>query len=65
MQELRLKVKPGLLPPFYADMPKSFEDIVESERRYLRQKLEKPLVTDWKYFWKSVWNILVKRARSN
>jgi len=65
MQELRLKVKPGLLPPFYADMPKSFEDIVESERRYLMQKLEKPLITDWKYFWKSVWNILVKRARSN
>ncbi|KAF5034298.1 Bacterial sugar transferase [anaerobic digester metagenome] len=65
MQELRLKVKPGLLPPFYADMPKSFEDIVESERRYLMLKLKNPLLTDWKYFWKSVWNILVKRARSN
>lgn len=65
MQELRLKVKPGLLPPFYADMPKTFDDIVESERRYLLQKLEKPFVTDWNYFWKSVWNILVKRARSN
>jgi hypothetical protein len=65
MRELRLKVKPGLLPPFYADMPKTFDDIVESERRYLRQKLKKPLRTDWKYFWKGVWNILVKRARSN
>jgi len=65
MQELRLKVKPGLLPPFYADMPTSFEEIVESERRYLLQKLEHPFATDWKYFWKSVWNILVKRARSN
>ena len=65
MQELRLKVKPGLLPPFYADMPRTFEEIVESERSYLMQKLEKPFRTDWKYFWKSVWNILVKRARSN
>jgi hypothetical protein len=65
MQELRLKVKPGLLPPFYADMPGTFDEIVESERRYLMQKLEKPLATDWKYFWKGVWNILVKRARSN
>lgn len=65
MQELRLKVKPGLLPPFYADMPTSFEEIVESERRYLLQKLEHPFATDWKYFWKGVWNILVKRARSN
>ena len=65
MQELRLKVKPGLLPPFYADMPRTFEEIVESERSYLMQKMEKPFRTDWKYFWKSVWNILVKRARSN
>lgn len=65
MQELRLKVKPGLLPPFYADMPKTFEEIVESERKYLLQKLEKPFRTDFKYFFKSTWNILVKRARSN
>ncbi|MDD4309751.1 MAG: sugar transferase [Candidatus Cloacimonetes bacterium] len=65
MQELRLKVKPGLVPPFYADMPKSFEEIVESERRYLMLKMDKPLTTDWVYFWRSVWNILVKRARSN
>jgi hypothetical protein len=65
MQELRLKVKPGLLPPFYADMPKSFEEIVESERRYILRKLEKPISTDWIYFWKSLWNILIKKARSN
>jgi lipopolysaccharide/colanic/teichoic acid biosynthesis glycosyltransferase len=64
VQELRLKTKPGLLPPFYADMPKTFDEIVESERRYLLQKLEKPFRTDWKYLWKGVWNIVVKRARS-
>lgn len=65
MQELRLQFKPGLLPPFYADMPHTFEEIVESERRYLEQKMKRPLRTDWHYFWKSVWNILIKRARSN
>jgi hypothetical protein len=27
-------------------------------------KMEKPFRTDWRYFWKGVWNILVKRARS-
>jgi hypothetical protein len=32
-----------MLPPFYADMPKSFDEIVESERRYLLRKTEKPL----------------------
>jgi len=65
MQELRLKVKPGLMPPFYTDMPETFEEIVESERRYLRQKLARPFWTDWKYFWKGAWNILVNKARSN
>lgn len=65
MQEMRLKVKPGLLPPFYADMPKTLEEIVESERKYITQKLLKPFRTDWKYFWKGVWNILIKRARSH
>lgn len=64
MQELRLKVKPGLLPPFYADMPTTFEDIVESERRYILSKMDRPFRTDFKYFWKGVWNIVVKRARS-
>ncbi|HPS40071.1 MAG TPA: hypothetical protein PL124_11695, partial [Candidatus Cloacimonadota bacterium] len=65
LQELRLRVKPGLLPPFYADMPKTFEEIVASERIYLEKKLKAPFRTDWAYFWKGVWNILVKRARSN
>ena len=65
LQELRLKVKPGLLPPFYADMPRTFEEIVASERIYLEKKLKAPFRTDWAYFWKGVWNILVKRARSN
>ncbi len=39
MQKLRLKFKPGLMPPFYADMPQTFEEIVESERSYIQQKL--------------------------
>lgn len=64
MQELRLKVKPGLLPPFYADMPKTFDEIVESERRYITAKLERPFATDCRYFFKAAWNILVKKARS-
>lgn len=65
MKELRLKVKPGLLPPFYADLPTTFEEIVDSERRYIQSKMRHPLRTDWRYFWRSVWNILIKRARSN
>ena len=31
LQEMRIKVKPGLIPPFYADLPSNFEEIIISE----------------------------------
>ena len=64
LQELRIKTKPGLLPPFYVDMPETLEEIQDSERRYLEDYLEHPFRTDWKYFWKIVGNILFKGERS-
>jgi lipopolysaccharide/colanic/teichoic acid biosynthesis glycosyltransferase len=64
VQQLRIQTKPGLLPPYYADMPKSFDEIVESERRYLIEKQKHPLSTDFKYFFKAVYNIVFKKARS-
>ncbi|CAN5397943.1 hypothetical protein BH10BAC5_BH10BAC5_11620 [soil metagenome] len=65
LREKRIKYKPGLVPPFYADMPKSFEDIVNSEKRYLSNYDIKPIRTDFKYFFRSLNNILIKRARSS
>jgi lipopolysaccharide/colanic/teichoic acid biosynthesis glycosyltransferase len=65
LQALRKSVKPGLLPPFYVDLPKTFAEICESERRYLLAVRKHPLKTQFSYFFKSVYNILVKRARSN
>lgn len=64
LQELRCKFKPGLIPPFYADMPMTFEEILASERRYLEKKAQNHLKTDWNYFWKAFWNIVFKHARS-
>jgi lipopolysaccharide/colanic/teichoic acid biosynthesis glycosyltransferase len=64
LQEKRIKTKPGLIPPFYVDMPKTMEEIVASELKYLDQYKESPLKTDVKYFFKSFYNILIKRARS-
>jgi lipopolysaccharide/colanic/teichoic acid biosynthesis glycosyltransferase len=64
VQDLRIKTKPGLIPPFYADMPKSFDEIVESERRYLHKKLKHPFRTDFEYFFRAVYNIVFKGARS-
>ena len=64
LQKLRIKIKPGLLPPYYADLPKNFDEILLSEERYLQEKLKKPFVTDIKYFYLAVINIVFKGARS-
>ena len=64
LQKLRIKFKPGLVPPYYADMPSSFEEIIESERKYLLKRQKKPISTQVSYFFKAWWNILFKGARS-
>lgn len=65
LQEKRIKTKPGLIPPFYVDMPKTLEEIQASEHKYLDAYLKHPFRTDWKYFWKAVWNIVFRKARSS
>jgi len=65
LQNLRKKVKPGLIPPYYADLPKTFEEICESEKLYINSYLKNPLKTQVKYLSKAVYNILIKGARSN
>lgn len=64
LQKFRIKFKPGLIPPFYVDMPVTLEEIMESERRYLEAYERSPFLTDWRYFWRSLYNIFIKRARS-
>ncbi len=65
LQEKRIKFRPGLVPPFYADMPKTMEEIMESELKYLDAYAKSPFTTDFKYFIAAWKNILFKRARSN
>ena len=64
LKEKRIKSKPGLIPPFYADMPKSLDEIMDSELRYLEAYEKHPFLTDVKYFFKAWYNIIFKRARS-
>ncbi len=65
LQKMRIRYKPGLLPPFYADLPETLDEIQESEFRYL-QSCEKNgvFVTDMKYLVKILNNILIKRVKS-
>lgn len=66
LQDQRTRHKPGLLPPFYADMPKTLDEIQASEIRYLTMCESKgTFATDFIYFWKIIYTILFKRARSH
>ncbi len=64
VQEKRSQFKPGLIPPFYADMPETLEEIMESEMNYLEQYEKKPLLTDMLYILKIAKNIIFKGKRS-
>ena len=63
-RKLRIKHKPGLVPPYYADLPKTLEEIEESERKYLMAWEKNPFMTDWRYFRKAMFNIVFRKARS-
>lgn len=64
LKEKRILFKPGLIPPYYADMPNTLEEIMESEMRYLDAYSKSPIATDFKYFFKILKNIVFKGARS-
>ena len=65
LKEDRLKCKPGLIPPFYADNPKTLDEIMKSEQKYLISYNKSYFVTDIKYFYQCFHNILFNGARSN
>ena len=64
LRKKRIKYKPGLIPPFYVDLPKTLEEIMESEMRYLEFYDRHPIRTDISYFCKAFYNIFIKRVRS-
>lgn len=64
-QERRIKYKPGLIPPFYVDYPKTLEEIIKSEVRYMNSYDNHPFRTDFVYFFKALYNIIFKKYRSN
>lgn len=65
LKEKRTHVKPGLVPPFYADLPVTLEEIMQSEINYINAYKAHPLKTDVSYFFKAFRNIVFKNARTN
>lgn len=64
LQLLRINSKPGLIPAFYADLPRTLEEIFISEEKYLIQYKKHPFICDLYYLSKAIFNILFKKVRS-
>jgi len=64
LKQRRMKYKPGLVPPYYVDLPKTIEEIMASEEKYLDAFDKNPCSTNFKYFFKAFYNIIFKHARS-
>ena len=63
--EVRNRYKPGLIPPYYIDRPKSFEGIIESEKRYIEKYENRGVRTDISYFFKFLNALFFKGVRSS
>ncbi len=61
----RNQFKPGLIPPYYIDCPKNFNELIESEKKYLLKYKKNPLLTDLTYFIKFIDRVLFKGVRSS
>jgi len=65
LQTERIKYKPGCFPPYVALNMPSDKMNIEAERIYIKDLKRDPRFTDWRYFLKSVCNILFSRFRSS
>ena len=64
LKEKRKAVKPGLIPPYYADLPNTLDEIIESELKYINAYQKNPYLVDLKYFMRASTNIIINKARS-
>ena len=65
LKKERVKYKPGLIPPYYADMTNNIQEVWASERRYLKRYQKKPFRTDLIYLGKALNNILFHNSQSS
>lgn len=61
----REQFKPGLIPPYYVDNPQSFDEIIESEKRYLDKYKNRPISTDIDYFYRFIKKFIGGKVHSS
>jgi len=65
VRNMRIKFKPGCIPPYVAlNMPDD-QGNIEAERIYMEERLRNGYKTDVKYFFMAVYNILTGKIKSS
>lgn len=65
LRRLRVLHKPGCIPPYVAlNRSSNVVAVLDAEREYLLEKMRAPYTTDTRYFFKALYNIVVKNKRS-
>ena len=66
LQKMRIKFKPGCIPPYLGLNRKSdLLSVYDCERQYLNEKLKNPIKTDIKFFFKAFYNIIFNNRRGS
>ena len=64
VKNMRMKHKPGCVPPYVALLKQEVNEYIEAERTYLLDKEKHPYTTDIRYFFRAIYNILTNKIRS-
>ena len=65
VKKMRVKYKPGCIPPYVALLKQGKNESIEAERQYLNEKQKNPVSTDLKYFKLAILNIITNKIRSS
>jgi hypothetical protein len=64
LQRERIKYKPGCIPPNVALKMTGFDGVINAERIYLKEMQENAYSTNFKYFWKAMFNLITRKSSS-
>ncbi|MBN1251582.1 MAG: sugar transferase [Bacteroidales bacterium] len=65
IKQMRIKYKPGCIPPYVALLKQGMAESIDAERQYLKDLTKHPNTTNIRYFAKAVYNIITNKIRSS
>lgn len=64
IKKMRLKYKPGCIPPYVALLKQDVKEYIQADIKYLTEKEKHPFWTDIKFLTKAIFNIITNKIRS-